>query len=208
MARIVRFDAFEVDLDAHRISKRGTTLRLRDQPLTVLGALLESRGQVVTREDLRRRLWPEEVFVDFDNVLNTAVARLREALGDSADHPRFIETLPKHGYRFIAAVQEVPPPVRAAAARRIRLMVLPFANTSGDPAQAYLGSAMTDEIITALAVFAPDHLAVIARTTTFHYKDTRHDIARIASELRLDYIVEGAARRTPRTSPSTCGSFE
>jgi TolB-like protein len=194
MAAIVRFDCFEVDLLARRISRRGATLRLRDQPLTVLVTLLERPGQVVSREELRHRLWPDEVYVDFDNVLNTAVARLRDVLGDSADHPRFIETLPKHGYRFIASVQQVVP-AGTASARRPRLLVLPFLNTSGDPGQDYFASAMTDEIITALAAFAPAAVAVIARTTSFHYKDTRKDVATIARELDLDYVVEGAARR-------------
>ena len=194
MAGIVRFDGFEVDLQARRFSKRGATVRLRDQPLTVLVALLERPGEVVTREDLRHRLWPDDVHVDFDNVLNTAVARLRDVLGDSAEHPRFIETLPKHGYRFIAPIEQVPR-AEGERARRPRILVLPFLNTSGDPAQDYFASAMTDEIITMLALFAPDDLAVIARTTSFHYKDTHKDVASIARELGVDYVVEGGARR-------------
>jgi len=194
VAPVVRFDCFEVDLQSHRISRRGATMRLRDQPLTVLLTLLERPGQVVTREELRHRLWPGDVYVDFDNILNTAVARLREALGDSADRPRFIETLPRHGYRFIAPVHEAVPP-DGVLTRRPRLMVLPFLNTSGDPAQDYFASAMTDEIITELAAFAPDDLAVLARTTSFHYQHTRKDLAAIARDLGLDYVVEGGARR-------------
>ena len=196
MADIVRFDCFEVDLEGRRISRRGATLRLRDQPLTVLVTLLERPGQVVTREELRHRLWPDGVYVDFDNVLNTAVARLREVLGDSADHPRFIETLPRHGYRFIAPIEHVAQ-AGEGPARRPRVLVLPFLNMSGDPGQDYFASAMTDEIITALALFAPDDLAVIARTTSFRYKDTRKGVASIARELGVDYVVEGGARRGP-----------
>jgi TolB-like protein len=198
MPGTVRFDCFEVDLEAPRISKRGATLRLRDQSLTVLVALLERPGLVVTREDLRRRLWPGGVFVDFDNVLNTAVARLREAIGDSADAPRFIETLPKHGYRFMAPVHQASSSDRRPGPPR--LMVLPLANTSGDPAQDYFASAMTDELITALASFAPEHLAVVARTTAFHYQSTRKNIATIAAEVGLDYVVEGSARRGVETA--------
>jgi TolB-like protein/Tfp pilus assembly protein PilF len=194
VAEIVRFDDFEVDLGSHLVSRRGARVRLRDQSLTVLRALLERPGRVVTREELRRRLWPDEVYVDFDNILNTAVARLRDALGDSAERPRYIETLPRHGYRFIAPVQEVTPP-DSTLARRPRLLVLPFLNTSGDAGQDYFASAMTDEILTELASFAPDGLAVIARTTSFHYKDTRKDLAAIARELNLDYVIEGGARR-------------
>ena len=88
----------------------------------MLVTLLERPGQVVTREELRHRLWPDGVYVDFDNVLNTAVARLRDVLGDSADRPRFIETLPKHGYRFIAPVEHVAQ-VGGAPARRPRILV-------------------------------------------------------------------------------------
>jgi len=105
---IVQFDDYQVNLPAGQLYKRGLRIHLRDKSFQVLAALLEHPGEVVTREDLRRQLWREEVFVDFDNNLNTAVARLREALGDSAEHPRFIETLPKHGYRFIASLADTP----------------------------------------------------------------------------------------------------
>ena len=108
MSHVVRFDCFEVDLAAGHLRKRGIRIGLRDQPFQVLASLLEHPGQVVTREDLRRRLWRDEVFVDFDNSLNIAIARLRAALGDSAEHPRFIETLPKRGYRFIGNVSPLP----------------------------------------------------------------------------------------------------
>lgn len=99
LARVVRFGAFEADLAAGHLRKRNVRLKLCDQSFQVLEFLLERIGEVVSREELRRRLWPENVHVDFENSLNTAVARLREALGDSADRPRYIETLPKRGYR-------------------------------------------------------------------------------------------------------------
>jgi DNA-binding winged helix-turn-helix (wHTH) protein len=159
MANLVCFDHYEVDLAAGQIYKRGARLRLADQPFRVLASLLEHPGQVVTRDDLRRRLWPDEVFVDFDNVLNTAVARLRDTLGDSAERPRFIETLPKRGYRFIAAVSQPVATAEPALPRRSRLLVLPFVNLSGDPGQEYFSDAMTGEIITELAALAPDALA-------------------------------------------------
>ena len=108
MPDAVRFDCFEVDLDSGDLRKSGVKLKLRDQSFQVLASLLERPGRVVTREELRQRLWRDQVFVDFDNNLNTLVARLRETLGDSSEHPRFIETLPKHGYRFIASVETVP----------------------------------------------------------------------------------------------------
>lgn len=192
-SQIVRFDGYEVDLAAGQLHKRGLRISLREKSFQVLAALLEHPGRVVTREELRQRLWPEDVFVDFDNNLNNAVARLREALGDSAEHPRFIETLPKHGYRFLANVREALPPPELLP--RARLVVLPFVNLSGDPAQEYFSDAMTDEIITALASLAPEQLAVIARTTAMHYKGSHKDVARIGRELNVDYIVEGGVQR-------------
>ena len=106
MPNTLRFGAYEVNLRAGQLYKHGIKVGLRDQSFQVLAALLEHPGEVVTREELRKRLWSAEVFVDFDNNLNAAVGRLREALGDSADHPHFIETLPKRGYRFLENVSE------------------------------------------------------------------------------------------------------
>src|SRR5512135_2235332 len=99
MPGCVRFDCFEVDLDAGQLRRRGVRIRLREQSFKVLAALLERAGHVVTRDELRQRLWRDDSFVDFENNLNTAVAHLRQALGDSAERPRFIETLRKRGYR-------------------------------------------------------------------------------------------------------------
>jgi TolB-like protein len=192
--RFVSFGEFEADLQLGRLFKRGVKIKLREQSFRVLKSLLENPGQVVTREDLRRRLWPGDVFVDFENSLNTAVGRLREALGDSADHPRFIETLPKRGYRFLAAVSERVRPTTS----RVRLAVLPFANLTGDTAQEYFADAMTDEIITVLATLAPEQLAVIARTTAMHYKVGEKDVAGIGRELGVDYLVEGAVHHTDK----------
>lgn len=101
-ARPVRFGVFEVDLDAGELRKNGTRIRLQEQPFQVLAVLLERAGQVVTREELRQKIWPADTFVDFDHSLNTAVNKIREALGDSASSPRFVETLARRGYRFIA----------------------------------------------------------------------------------------------------------
>lgn len=104
---IARFGTFEVDLRAGELRKQGKRLKLQDQPFQVLVALLQQPGDVVTREELRSQIWSEDTFVDFDNSLNTAINKLREALGDFADSPRFIETLPRRGYRFIAPVSGI-----------------------------------------------------------------------------------------------------
>jgi TolB-like protein/DNA-binding winged helix-turn-helix (wHTH) protein/Tfp pilus assembly protein PilF len=100
----VRFGSFELDLHSGELQRNGHRIRLAEQPLQVLTLLLERPGQVITREELQRRLWRSDTFVEFEHGLNAAVKRLREALGDSADNPRFVETLPRHGYRFIAPV--------------------------------------------------------------------------------------------------------
>src|SRR5579863_1356792 len=111
----VRFGAFEVDLEGRRLLKRGVPITLREQSFQVLAALMERPGEIVSREELRRRLWSSDTFVGFEVALNSAVSRLRDALGDSADSSTFIETVPKRGYRFV-----VPIPKRPAVA------VMPF----------------------------------------------------------------------------------
>jgi cholera toxin transcriptional activator len=103
--KIVRFGVFAVDLAAGELRKNGARIRLQEQPFQVLVFLLERSGEVVTREDLRQKLWPADTFVDFDHSLNTAVNKLREALGDSAASPRYVETLARRGYRFLAPVE-------------------------------------------------------------------------------------------------------
>lgn len=103
--KILRFATFEVDLRAGELRKQGKRIKLQDQPFQVLVALLQRAGDVVTREELGKEIWRGDTFVDFDNSLNTAINRVREALGDSAENPCFVETLPRRGYRFIAPVQ-------------------------------------------------------------------------------------------------------
>lgn len=109
--RPTRFGVFELDLSAGELRKNGAKLRLQGQPFQVLALLLERAGEVVTREELQQKLWPSDTFVDFDHSLNTAINKVREALGDSASSPRYVETLARRGYRFIAPVRaEAPPP--------------------------------------------------------------------------------------------------
>jgi TolB-like protein/DNA-binding winged helix-turn-helix (wHTH) protein/Tfp pilus assembly protein PilF len=105
-ATSLRFGAYEFDLRSGELRKHGIRIKLQEQPCQILAILLEHRGEMVTREQLQHRLWPSDTFVDFDHGLNTAVMRLREALSDSSDNPRFIETLPRRGYRFLAPVEE------------------------------------------------------------------------------------------------------
>ena len=101
----VKFGVFEVDLATGELRKAGIKVKLQDQPFQVLSALLERQGEIVSREDLRQKIWRDDTFIDFDQGLSKAVNKLREALGDSADNPRFVETLARRGYRFIAPVE-------------------------------------------------------------------------------------------------------
>src|ERR1043166_3924344 len=119
-----RFGAYEVDLKSGELRKHGVKIRLQEQP-----------GQVITRDELQEKLWPSDTFVDFDHGLNAAIARLREALCDSAGSPRYIETLPRRGYRFLTAVEKLGS--ETAAEGRLMLAVLPFENLDGNPEQEY-----------------------------------------------------------------------
>ena len=111
--RLLRFEDFEVDLRTGELRKAGVKLKFGGQPFQVLSILLEHPGEVVTREELQKRLWPD-TFVDVDHNLNTAINKIREVLGDSAESPRFVETLPRRGYRFIG---ELEPPVQPGSSR-------------------------------------------------------------------------------------------
>src|SRR5258708_8450125 len=104
----VRFGVLEVDLGCGELDKERIKIKLHDQPFQVLAMLLEHPGELVTREQLHQKLWPADTFVDFDVGLNSAIKRLRDALGDSAEEPRYIETLPRRGYRFIAPLADRP----------------------------------------------------------------------------------------------------
>ena len=265
VTRILHFGVFEVDLKACELRKQGLRLKLPEQPFQVLVVLLENPGELVTRDELRNRLWQGDTFVDFDHGLNNAVMRLREVLGDSSENPRFVETIPRRGYRFIAPVagplipvpsatreevedhgpaqaspqQLIEPPDldtpsepgiireelstprltilaiaalivaavvgfafvhyhpfdanKIAPARNKSLVVLPLENLSGDKDQEYFADGMTDDLIANLAKVRS--LRVISRSTAMAYKGTRKPLSQIASELKVDAVVEGTVLR-------------
>jgi DNA-binding winged helix-turn-helix (wHTH) protein len=125
--RIARFGVFEADLDARELCKQGRRIRLQDQPFAVLAILLENAGSVISREDIRQKLWAADTFVDFDHSLNTAVNKIRETLGDSAGSPRFVETVARRGYRFVCEVswEGSPAPPAVASQSNIPAPELP-----------------------------------------------------------------------------------
>src|SRR5438046_8527291 len=142
--QVIRFGTFELDVRGGELRKQGVKIKLQDQPLRVLEMLLAHRGELITREELRGRLWPSDSFIDFDHGLNKAINKLREQLGDSADSPRFVETLAKRGYRFIGDLKGDSGRIRS-------LLVLPLQNLSRDPDQEYFAEGLTEALITNLA---------------------------------------------------------
>jgi TolB-like protein len=188
----IRFAAFEVDLQTGELFKHSRRIKLQTQSFLILASLLEKPGKVLTREELCRKLWPSGVFVDFEVGLNAAINRLRSVLDDSPEKPRFIETLPRRGYRFIARLERDGP--EHVTPHIGSLAVLPLENLTGDAAQDYFADGMTDALITRLAQIGD--LRVISRTSAMHYKGTNKKLPEIASELNVDAIVEGSFARS------------
>lgn len=195
-SRLLRFGSFELDLRAGELRKKGVRVRLQGQPLQVLAALLDRPGDLVTRDELRLLIWPADTFVDFDHSLHNAIARIREILGDSAEAPRYIETLPRRGYRFIAPVGAIEhdnlKPGPAVSPRITALAVLPLQDLSGD-AQDYFAEGLTEALITSLAQIKA--LRVISRTSAMQYKGARKSLPQIARELKVDAVIEGSVLR-------------
>ena len=148
------FGCFEVDTRSGELYRQGVRINLPGQPFQALMLLLERLGEVVTREELQNRLWPGSTSGDFERGLNKAINKLRVALGDDAEKPRYIETLPQRGYRLVARVdlsQALDDHVPQQMPRIGSLAVLPLQNLSGDPAQEYFSDGMTDELISEVA---------------------------------------------------------
>jgi TolB-like protein len=179
----VRFGAFEVDLEGRRLLKGGMPITLREQSFQVLTALVERPGEIVTREELRSRLWSSDTFVDFEVALNSAVSRLRDALGDSANSPSFIETVPKRGYRFVAPI-----------ATRPAVAVMPFVNQMADAKDEYFSDGLTDELIRVLSRI--EGLRVTARSVVFRFKGQPWDARQVGRELGVGAVLEGSVWRS------------
>ena len=190
----IRFGTFEVDTRSGELRRNGYKVDLQDQPFQALVLLLERPGEMVTREELCKKLWPADTFVDFERGLNKAINKLRGALRDDAGKPRYIETLPQRGYRFIGLVESAPLPSPQSRPSIDSLVVLPLDNLSGDAAQEYFSDGMTEELICALARISS--LRVISRTSAAAYKGSRKSLPQIAKELGVDAVVEGSVARS------------
>src|SRR3954468_24141641 len=167
-----RFGAFELHPRSRELHNGNRRIRLQEQPFEILRMMLERPGEVVSRDEMQRRLWPDGTFVDFEHSINAAVKRLREALGDDADNPHFVETLPRRGYRFIAALKAVNGEPGDGPAAKVRLAVLPFANLSEERGQDYFADGLTEEMIAQLGHLCRSRIGVISRTSAMVFKDS------------------------------------
>ncbi|OFW17230.1 MAG: hypothetical protein A3H29_00200 [Acidobacteria bacterium RIFCSPLOWO2_02_FULL_67_21] len=188
------FGSFELYPRLREIRRGSTRIRLQQQPFDILCMMLDRPGELLARDDIRLKLWPEGTFVDFEHSLNAAIKRLRSALGDSAHNPRFIETLSRRGYRFIGALadeQKGPPTLPSCA----RLAVLPFSNLSPDPAQDVFCDGLTEDVITQIGQRFRGRVDVVARRSIMAFKGSTDRVSQIGEHLQTDYLLEGSVRR-------------
>jgi len=239
----VRLGEFQIDFASGELRRSGYVVRLKPQPCRVLALLVARPGQTVSREEIQKEVWGGDTFVDFERGLNSCIKQIRAALNDDPDAPRYIETIPRRGYRLIAPVetatpvsavlQDHAPSISSASStaapgsspflrrsavivalivvtiaavtlgvrhsrpepEKIRLIVLPFTNLSGDAGEDFLGDGLSEEMITQLGELAPQKLGVIARTSAAQYRQTKKSAAEIGKELKVNYVLEGSVRR-------------
>lgn len=182
----LRFGVFELDPAAGELRKNGDRIKLSPQPFKVLEVLVRRSGEVVTRTEIRENVWREDTFVDFEQGLNFCIRQIREAVGDTADTPRFIETLPKRGYRFLVPVESAS---SAALQKVLRLIVLPFRMLRPDPATEFLAFSLPDALTTALSGL--NALVVRSSLVASRFTGGSFDLKTIASEADVDLIVTG-----------------
>ena len=187
----IRFGIYELNSSERAILRKGVKLRLQDKPFSLLDLLIQNSGQLVDREELRRRLWPTGTNVDFEHGVRVAMHKLRTALDDTAEDPRYIETVTGHGYRFIAPIiqHQSNPQVNFPA-----VIVLPVVGLSSGTEIGYLADGFTEEITAQLSNARPGRLSVIGRTTAMCYKGVAKSIATIGREIAVDYVLESSVR--------------
>ncbi len=193
----LRFGPLELNVRSRELRNGTKIIRLQEQPFEILRAMLEHPGEVVTREELAARLWPDGTFVDFEHGLNAAIKRLRAALGDDAVNPRFIQTLPRRGYRLTAdrAESSEGPAWSRGNSRRVRLAVLPFTNLADDRGQEYFVDGLTEETIAQLGQRCRGRIGIISRSSSMAFKGTVERSRAIGQALGVDYLLEGSVRR-------------
>src|SRR5712672_2295145 len=177
----IRFEPFEVDTTSGRLLNRGIRVPLREQAIQVLLALLDRPGELVTRLELRKRLWSDATTVDFEAGLNAAISRLRGALNDHPTSPRFIETVPKRGYRFVAPLP-----------RQSSVAVLPVEFTTDDQEGEQIADGLTEELIRILG--RVEGVRVASRSAVLRYRSAQYDPVKAAKDLSVAFLVEGSIR--------------
>jgi DNA-binding winged helix-turn-helix (wHTH) protein/TolB-like protein len=183
---ILRFDVFELDTGAGELRKSGDRIKLPPQPLKILELLVRRSGEVLTRAEIRAHIWSGDTFVDFEQSMNFCIRQIREAVGDTADAPRFIETLPRRGYRFLLPVEA---PARSWPKTFRRLIVLPFRMLRPDPETEFLAFSLPDALTTSLSGLKS--LVVRSSLVASRFRDGEQDIRTIASEADVDLILTG-----------------
>jgi DNA-binding winged helix-turn-helix (wHTH) protein/tetratricopeptide (TPR) repeat protein len=185
-AQILRFDAFELDAGAGELRRNGDRIKLPPQPFRVLELLVRRSGEVLTRDEIRSRIWCGDTFVDFEQGLNFCIRQIRDALGDTASGPRFVETLPRRGYRFLVPVEAVAP---AEPKSVTRLIVLPFRTLRPDPETDFLAFSLPDAVATSLSTLKS--LVVRSSLAGARFLAGAQDLKTIAAEADVDLIVTG-----------------
>jgi len=189
---VFRFGPFDLDLRTGELRKTGQMVHLPPQPFKVLALLVRRRGDVVTRDEIHKEIWNEATFVDFDQGLNFCIRRIREALGDNADAPQYVETLPRRGYRFVMPVEQPEPPPAARVVTR--MMVLPFRMLREDPETAFLAFSLSDAITNALSGL--ESLVMRSSLAASRFAGGQTDLKTIAMEANVDVVLAGSLVRS------------
>lgn len=210
----LNFDGFTLDLKHETLTREGKRVALQPQPMKVLALLASRRGELVTRKELQDAVWSDGTFVDFEQGLNWCIKRIREILGDDASHPRFIETVPRKGYRFIAqpakrshrrwlataAMLAVACVTMMHSHASVTVVILPFDNFTGDVRNELAANVATEEVINRVGSVDPARLKVIDRFTAAKFKRTNECIMHIGRALGADFVMEGALQKSHATA--------